>query len=129
MSKIFGGILSVALGVVLGTANAAPAWADQVTKDARGRVIFRMKQNADRSSHRTSIQYRSDSEQPAVVVDEDLDPSQRPTRRVEQRFDDQGRLKEKLEVTIDPAGKERGTLTRYSYDPSGQRFDEAKPIN
>jgi hypothetical protein len=129
MSKVLGGILSVVLGLILGTAGAAAAPADQITKDARGRVISRMKQNADGSSHRTSIEYGSDSEKPALVVDEDLDPRNRPTRRVEQRFDDQGRLRAKLEVTIDAAGKERGTRTRYWYDPSGQRFDEATPVN
>jgi hypothetical protein len=129
MSNVFAGVVSVALGVILGAAEAAPASAEQVTKDAKGRVVFRTTQNADRSSHRSSIQYGSDSERPARVVDEDVDPSGRPTRRVEQKFDEQGRLSEKLEVTFDVSGKQRGSRTRYSYDASGQRRDEAIPVN
>jgi hypothetical protein len=48
---------------------------------------------------------------------------------VEQRFDDDGRIREKLEVTIEPGGKERGTRTRYRYDAAGQRFDDVTPVN
>lgn len=128
MSKVLSGVLSLGWGLLLvaGAATAAPA--EQVTKDAKGRVTSRTQENADRSSHRTSIVYGSDSARPSVVVDEDLDPLRRPTRRVEQRFDEQGRLHEKVDVTIDAAGKERGTRTTYRYDASGQRLEEATPI-
>jgi hypothetical protein len=129
MSKILGGFLSVGLGLLLGAAEIAAAPADQVTKDHNGRVISRTTKNADRSSHRTSVMYRSDAEYPKVVLDEDFDPLGRPTKRVRQRFDGQGRLREKVEVTIDAQGEERGTQTEYQYDPSGRRREEAKPVN
>ena len=127
MSKKLGGVLAMGLGILL-AAGAAALPAEQVTKDAKGRVVSRTVANPDGSS-RTSMQYATASERPALVVDEDLDASGRTTRRVEQRFDDGGRLREKVQVTINVAGKERGTRTRYQYDTSGRRSEDVTPLN
>jgi hypothetical protein len=129
MSRIFGSLLSVGLAFLLGAAKAGPAPDDAVTKDSKGRVISRTTTNPDQSRHRTSFEYGSDSARPLVIVDEDLDRFDQATKRVEQRFDGEGRLREKLDLRIDAAGKRTGTRTRYDYDPSGRRFDQVTPVN
>jgi len=129
MARIFGLFLGVGLGFLVGAAEARPALDDAVTKDSKGRVISRTTTNPDQSRHRTSFQYGSDSDRPLVVVDEDLDRLEQATKRVEQRFDGQGRLREKLDLRIDAAGKQTGTRTRYVYDRSGRRFEEVTPVN
>jgi hypothetical protein len=129
MSKILAAVLSVGLGLLPCVARAAGPADEQIARDSKGRVISRIKANADGGTRRTAIQYASESERPAVVVDEDADPQGRPTKRVEQRFDGQGRLREKLEVAIDPDGREHGTRTRYRYEPSGKRLEDVQRVN
>lgn len=128
MPKIFGCCLSVGLAF-LSAAEARPGPQDEVSKDAKGRVVSRRTTNPDKSGHRTSFQYGADSKQPLVVVDEDLDPFGHVAKRVEQRFDAQGRAMEKLDVRIDSAGKQTGTRTRYHYEPSGRRVEQVTPVN
>jgi len=62
------------------------------------------------------------------VVDEDLDARKGVTARVEQRFDDGGRLLEKVETRVNAAGKVVGTRTRYSSDGAGQRSERVSPV-
>ena len=129
MPKIFGPVLGVGLALFMTAARAHPAPADEVAKDAKGRVISRKTTNPDQSSHKTSFQYRSDSEQPLVIADEDFDRFGQVAKRVEQRFDGQGRVMEKLDVRIVAAGKQTGTRTRYHYEQSGRRTEEVIPVN
>lgn len=128
MPKHFGCFLSVGLGLFLSAAEARPSADDQVVKDPKGRVISKLTTNADKSAHRSSFQYGSDSAQPLVVVDEDLDPMGHATKRVVQRFDSRGRIQEKLDLQIDAGEGQTGTRTRYTYDPSGQRFEQVTPV-
>lgn len=132
MPRIFGCFACVALAIVLTVpslvaAQAAPV--EQITRDAKGRVVSRRATNADKTGHRTLLQYATDSEQPLVVVDEDFDRLGQLVKRVEQRFDGQGRIMEKVDVRIDAAGKQAGTRTRYQYDQSGARTEEVIPVN
>lgn len=129
MTKIFGCCLGVGLALSMSAAAAHSAPDEEVTKDAKGRVTSRRTTNTDKSGHRSSFQYGSDSTQPLVVVEEDFDQLDRVTKRVEQRFDAPGRIKEKLDVRIDAAGKQTGTRTRYSYDAAGRRFEHVTPVD
>jgi hypothetical protein len=129
MSKMCGGFLTVGLGLLLGAASAVPALADTVTKDQKGRVLTRTTTNPDQSRHVTSYQYAPDSDRALAIVDEDFDKSGQATRRTEQRFDGEGRLREKLDIQLDAAGKRTGTRTRYDYDPSGKRSEQVTPLN
>jgi len=128
MAKNVGCLLGLGLGLLLGAPGTCPAADDQVVRDARGRVSLRLTTNADKSSHRTTFQYGSDSAKPLIILDEDLDPVGRTTKRVEQRFDSRGRLEEKLDVEIDATDKQTGNRTRYSYDPSGRRFKQVTAV-
>jgi hypothetical protein len=94
--------LSVGLGLFLSAAEARPSADDQTVKDSKGRVISKLTTNADKSAHRAAFQYGSDSGQPLVIVDEDLDPSGHATKRVEQRFDSRGRIQAKLDEQVTP---------------------------
>ena len=98
--------LAVGLGLLLGAVSPGTALsADVVTKDARGRVLTRTATHDDRSRRVTSYQYGADSDQPVVVVEQDLDPAGEATSRVEQRFDGEGRLREKIDLRFDEPGK------------------------
>ena len=100
----------------------------RVTKDSAGRVQSRTVLNADGSRHITSHEYWPESTVARHTLDQDVDAAGRQTRRVAQEFDDHGRVLERRELNVDPAGKERGTRTRYSYDPQGQRHEETSPL-
>jgi hypothetical protein len=100
-----------------------------VTKDASGRIQSRTVLNADGSRHVTSNEYWPESTVARHTVDQDIDASGRTTRRLVQEFDDHGRVLEKRDLNVDAAGKERGTRTRYSYDPQGQRRETSSPLN
>ena len=128
MPRFVGRVLSAGLALFIVAAPAHPAPAGQVTKDAKGRVVSRKTTNPDQSSHMTSFQYRADSQRPLVVADVDLDQFGNVTKRVEQRFDGQGRVTEKLDLRIDVAGRQTGTRTRYHYDESGRRSEQAIPV-
>lgn len=128
MRKIVGSLLGIGLAVCASQVGAGPAAGPEVTKDAKGRVISRTTTNPDMSGHRTVFQYGAESDQPVVVLDHDFDQAGRTTKRVEQKFDGQGRLLEKLDVSKGTAGKDLGTRTQYHYDDSGRRTEEIVPI-
>jgi hypothetical protein len=91
-----------------------------VSRDATGRVLSRTVMNDDGSRHTTATEYWAKSQVVKRSVDEDLDRSGRPTKRVVREYDDRGRVRESRAVSIDDAGKERGTRTRYGYDAEGR---------
>jgi hypothetical protein len=128
MRKIVGSLLGLGLALGAGKAGAGPAAGPAVTKDAKGRVISRTTTNPDMSGHRTVFQYGPESDQPVVVLDHDFDQAGRTTKRVEQKFDGQGRLLEKLDVSKGTAGKDMGIRTQYHYDDAGRRTEEIIPI-
>jgi hypothetical protein len=129
MIKSLSCCLSVGLVFLASAAQPQSTPADEVTKDAKGRVLSRKTTNPDQSGHRTSYEYGARSDRPSVILDEDLDRFDRVTKRVEQRFDDEGRIWEKLEIRIDAAGTRTGTRTRYSYDQSGRRSEHVTPVS
>jgi hypothetical protein len=61
-------------------------------------------------------------------VEQDLDRAGRATRRIVQEFDAQGRPISRRAVSIDAAGKETGTVTRYTYDARGGASETATPV-
>src|SRR5512139_889469 len=128
MTRNLGCLLGIGIGLLLGVEDVRAAPAERVTRDASGRVIARHTARPDGSGHRTSLQYRSDSAQAFLVVDEDLDSRERVTARVEQHFGEDGKLVERVETRIDAAGNRAGTRTRYSYDAKGRRAEQALPL-
>ena len=91
-----------------------------VSSDSAGRVTNRTVLEADGSRHVTATEYWEKGKVARRMVDEDRDPDGRATRRTLSTFDNRGRVIESSAVTIDAAGQERGTRTRYSYDVEGQ---------
>jgi hypothetical protein len=99
-----------------------------VSRDAAGRVCSRTVIEADGSRHVTTTEYWPASKVARRTVDEDRDPAGRATKRTVARFDDWGRVLERRSVTIDAAGKRRGTRTLYSYDAEGRAREATSPL-
>jgi hypothetical protein len=99
-----------------------------VSRDASGRVCRRAVLEADGSRHTTATQYWPKSKTAKRTVEEDLDPAGRPTSRVVSVFDDQGRVLDRRTVSINAAGRQRGTLTLFSYDSKGRARRMTSPI-
>jgi YD repeat-containing protein len=111
----------------------------QTTTDASGQVVLQARDasgcepmhvvvNADGSRHVTSTECWPQARVPRRTVQEDRDRAGRPTGRIVQEFDAQGRAISRRTVSIDATGKERGTLTRYTYDARGRASETAFPV-
>jgi hypothetical protein len=98
------------------------------TFDAQGRMLSRMILNSDQSAQRTSYAYGPQGVKPSQTIDEWVDATGRLTRRVIEHFDSTGRLMERRDVRVDPAGHESGTLTKFSYDGSGARGQTVRSL-
>jgi YD repeat-containing protein len=84
--------------------------------------------NADGSRHVMSTECWPQSRLPRRTVDEELDRAGRATRRVVQEFDARGRPILRRAFSIDAAGEEHGSLTRYTYDAGGRASETTSPI-
>ncbi len=91
-----------------------------VSRDASGRVLTRAILSEDGSRHLAATEYWPQSKVAKRTVEEDQDRAGRATKRTVRHFDQQGRLRESRAVSIDVAGNERGTRTRYAYDAQGR---------
>lgn len=120
-------VLSLAvLPAVAADRNASPRIV--VSRDASGRVQKRVVLNTDGSRHVTATEYWPYSSVASHTVDEDIDRAGRPTARTVQEFDQRGRLRERRAVSIDAAGRESGTRTRYTYDAHGRVDGRTSPV-
>ena len=99
-----------------------------LSRDVSGRVQSRRVLSADGSRVATATEYWPHTDVARRSVEEAVDPAGRPTRRTVQEFDQRGRLLERRAVSIDTAGKERGSRTRYNYDARGQRSATTSPV-
>jgi YD repeat-containing protein len=99
-----------------------------VNRDASGRVQSRTVLEADGARHTTATEYWPKSKVAKRTVEEDLDPAGHPTSRVVSAFDSRGRVLERRAVSIDAAGRERGTRTHFAYDAQGRVRKSTSPI-
>jgi YD repeat-containing protein len=84
--------------------------------------------NADGTRQVTSTECWPQSRVPRRTVKEDRNQAGRPTGRIVQEFDARGRAISRRAVSIDAAGKESGTLTRYTYDSRGGAVEATSPV-
>jgi hypothetical protein len=94
-------------------------------KDARGRVVSRVVFQQDGTIHRESFVYGGGSAK--RTLDEDLDASRTSLRRVQETYDEQGRLAER-EETSDKEGRRKGKRTIFRYDHAGRQTSETNDI-
>ncbi len=92
-------------------------------RDASGRVQSRTSVKADGTRQETSILYWEHGSVPRRTTDETFDRGGRLARRIVEEFDSRGRLRVRRSAFIGVDGEESGALTRYSYDPQGQRSE------
>jgi YD repeat-containing protein len=126
----------VVLALLGGAASAA--WAEKtrdesgrvvlVDRDASGRELRRTVLGDDGSRQVTSREYWTGQKTVKRSVEETRDRSGRPTARTTETFDLRGRLLERHAVSIDAAGRERGTRTTYAYDAAGERRESTTPV-
>jgi len=94
-------------------------------KDTRGRVVSRVVFEQDGSIHREAFFYGKGSAK--LTLDEDLDASRTSQRRVQETFDESGRIAER-EETSDKDGKRKGKRATFRYDEAGRQTSETKDI-
>jgi hypothetical protein len=94
-------------------------------KDGKGRVLSRIVFQHDGTIQRQTFAYGKGSTR--LTLDEDLDASRLSVRRVQEKFDDRGRIAER-EVTSDKDGRRKGKRTTYRYDAADNQTSETEDI-
>lgn len=115
-------------GAIVAPARAAqaPPSADRVLVDASGREVLRTRTWPDGSTETSRLTWTGPVKRASVT--ERRDATGRLVHREQERFDDHGRLAERVAIDVDAAGHEQGWRKVYSYDPAGQAKERTAVI-
>src|SRR4051812_20670969 len=120
MTRIFRAVVAavVSLAFVPAARTAVPSSAtDQVVQDRSGRELLRRKTLPDGGTEISRVTWSGAIRR--AVVTERADATGHVVHRERERFDDRGRLAERVAVDVDVAGHEQGWRKAYHYDEAG----------